>query len=429
MVTANWKDKTVFTGDNLYVMRGMNSDSVDLVYLDPPFNSNRYYAAPIGSKAAEAAFKDTWALSDVDLVGHNLLKRNLDFGGGYQLLASTKDVHSKGMFSYLIMMTTRLLEIKRILKSTGQVYLHCDPTAGHYLKLVMDGIFGKQNFRNEIIWAYPASPSSVKTSFPRKHDVILRYTKSNKWTFNADKVRIPYAQSSLDRIRYPANKSTVMKGTEIKLAGGGKLPSTVWSDIQQSYRYRKEYLGFPTQKPLKLLQRIIESSSNPGDIVFDPFCGCATALVAAENLGRAWVGVDISPKAAELVVDRIKKHQGTLRELNSRTDIPKRTDIGSELTPTAKKKYKQVLYGIQEGFCNGCHSHFKSNNLEIDHIISRAVGGTDHESNFQLLCGNCNRVKGKRSQEEFKAILAKDRQIDITWIDSKAYQAKIPTPV
>ena len=160
----NWKHKTVFTGDNLYVMRGMNSESVDLLYLDPPFNSNRAYAAPIGSKAAGAAFKDTWTLSDVDLVEHNRLKE--EGVGLYTIIEAAGRIHSKGMFSYLVMMAVRLFEMKRILKDTGSIYLHCDDTANSYLRLLMDGIFGAKNFRNEIIWHYHRWTGATKHCTP-----------------------------------------------------------------------------------------------------------------------------------------------------------------------------------------------------------------------------------------------------------------------
>ena len=146
----NWKDKTIFIGDNLHVMRGMNSESVDLIYLDPPFNSNRNYAAPIGSQAAGAAFKDTWTLSDIDIAEHGELAEQAP--SLHTVIQAAREAHGKGMQSYLIMMSTRLLEMKRILKGTGSIYLHCDPTASHYLKLVMDSIFGAGNFRNEITW-------------------------------------------------------------------------------------------------------------------------------------------------------------------------------------------------------------------------------------------------------------------------------------
>ncbi len=150
MAIPNWRNKTIYTGDNLYVMRGMNSETVDLIYLDPPFNSNKAYSAPIGSKAAGAAFKDTWTLQDVDLIEHCRLRK--EYGTGlYKIIDTARHVHSKGMFSYLTMMASRLVEMKRILKPTGSIYLHCDPTASHYLKLLMDAIFGQNMIRNSLL--------------------------------------------------------------------------------------------------------------------------------------------------------------------------------------------------------------------------------------------------------------------------------------
>ena len=180
---TNWKDKTIFIGDNLHIMRGMNGDSVDLIYLDPPFNSNRNYAAPIGSRAAGAAFKDTWTLSDVDEAEHGELAEQSP--SLHTVIQATRETHGKGMQSYLIMMSTRLLEMKRILKDTGSIYLHCDPTALHYLKLVMDSIFGQKNCRNEIVWHYSGWNARLNKSFSSRHDVILFYGKSNKQKFNS----------------------------------------------------------------------------------------------------------------------------------------------------------------------------------------------------------------------------------------------------
>ena len=174
----NWKDKTIFIGDNLHIMRGLNSDSVDLIYLDPPFNSNGNYAAPIGSQAAGAAFKDTWPLNDIDIAEHGELAEQVP--PLYTVIQAARAAHGKGMQSYLIMMSTRLLEMERILKDTGSIYLHCDPTASHYLKLVMDGIFGKGNFRAEIAWHYSGGNARLSKSFSSRHDVILFYGKSDK---------------------------------------------------------------------------------------------------------------------------------------------------------------------------------------------------------------------------------------------------------
>ena len=160
----------------------------------------------------------------------------------------------------------------------------------------------------------------------------------------------------------------------------------------------KEGTGYPTQKPLALLDRIIKASSNEGDVVFDPFCGCATTLVAADRLQRDWIGIDISEKAAELVVERIKSDQGLFENIIKRTDIPKRTDLGN-IPRYNHPKNKTQLYGEQSGYCNGCGTHFEKQHLEVDHIIAENVGGTDHIENLQLLCSHCNKVKGERGQE------------------------------
>ena len=173
-MTANWRNRTLWTGDNLAVMRGMNSESVDLLYLDPPFNSNRDYAAPIGSEAAGAAFKDTWSLSDVDQAWHGEIADRQP--ALYAIIDAAGVAHGKGMKSYLIMMAVRLLEMKRLLKPTGSIYLHCDPTASHYLKMLMDSIFGSRNYRNEIVWCYRGPGSPKMRQFNRKHDVIHWYS-------------------------------------------------------------------------------------------------------------------------------------------------------------------------------------------------------------------------------------------------------------
>jgi len=161
-------------------------------------------------------------------------------------------------------------------------------------------------------------------------------------------------------------------------------------------------LGYPTQKPLALLDRIVRASSNPGDAVLDPFSGCATTMVAADNLARSWVGIDISPKAAEPAVRRIEDRQGLFRNIIHRSDVPRRTDLGQLPLPGSHRSY---LFGVQGGDRAGCREHFKRQHLEVDHIIARAKGGTDHLDNLQLLCGHCNKVKGDRGMEYLKSKL------------------------
>ena len=181
-MTANWKNRTIWTGDNLDILRGMNSECVDLIYLDPPFNSNRTYEAPIGSDAAGAKFKDAWTLSDVDLAWHGEIADKEP--AMYAIIDAAGVAHGTRMKSYLIMMGVRLLEMKRILKDTSSVYLHCDPTASHYLKMLMDSIFGQGNFRSEIIWRRSNAHSKTKKQFGLIHDTLLFYSKSNKFVFH-----------------------------------------------------------------------------------------------------------------------------------------------------------------------------------------------------------------------------------------------------
>ena len=409
----NWSDKTLFVGDNLHVLRGMNSETVDLIYLDPPFNSNRSYAAPIGSRAAGAAFKDAWTLSDIDLMEHQALKEN--HPGLYAVINAAGTAHSKSMKSYLIMMAVRLLELRRVLKDMGSLYLHCDTTASHYLRLTLDAIFGHANFRNEIIWSYRRWPSK-SSKFQTMRDAIFFYGKGQKNTFNV--MYEPPSESYLKRFKGKTQVlDPVSKSRKIVVDQPTKgLPMRdVW-DISIVAGSSKERVGYPTQKPLALLDRIIRASSNPGDVVFDPFCGCATTLVAANRLERQWLGIDLSAKAGELVVDRIKDSEGLFGDIQVREDIPRRTDLGPPLTPQEKREYKKVLYGLQVGRCNGCNIHFERlEDFHMDHIVARARGGTDHDFNFQLLCGHCNSTKGTKTQAEFAAIISEKRK-DFSWL-------------
>lgn len=309
----NWKDKTVFIGDNLPIMQGMNSESVDLIYLDPPFNSKRQYSAPEGTQAAGSTFKDTWGQGDVNEGDYEkLIELVPQLGIAIQ---ATREVHGIGMSSYLIMMAARLIEMKRLLKETGSIYLHCDPTASHYLKLIMDAIFGEKNFRNEIIWSYRTGGVSQQ-HWPRKHDTLIFYVNSDSYNHNPLQERVHYEKAFF---------------TSEQTADGKFFADVyirdVWEDIKPLINVSNERAGYPTQKPLALLERIIEASSKRGEIVFDPFCGYATTLVAADRLQRKWIGIDISEKAVELVNERIKEDQGLFADITIRNDVPRRTDL------------------------------------------------------------------------------------------------------
>ncbi len=394
--SLNWSNRTVWTGDNLPVMRGMNSASVDLIYLDPPFNSKANYAAPIGSKAAGAAFKDTWTLSDVDAEWINLIEAK--HPALYRVILAAMTDSDK---SYLAYMAARLLEMRRLLKPASSIYLHCDPTMSHYLKLLMDSIFGRRSMANEIIWYYRGA-GTPKLDFARRHDVILRYTGKDRY-FDPDPARQPYADATVERFsHYIGNVRGDQDFGQQSLNPKGKHPDDVIVDIQPIAPSARARTGYPTQKPVELLQRIIATSCPPEGVVLDPFCGCATTCVAAQDEGRQWVGIDISPTAAELVARRMRDELGLFYDGAHRTDVPKRTDLGN-LPPY--RSHKPTLYGLQEGNCAGCAAHFEARHLEVDHIIARQKGGTDHIDNLQLLCGSCNRIKGDRGMEYLRVKL------------------------
>ena len=390
---------SMYIEDNLLVLSGLNTNSVDLIYLDPPFNSKRMYKAPTGSKAAGAQFKDMWTWDDVD--DYRLEKMYQDDVPIYRLIETVQAIHGKAMASYLTFMYFRIKEMHRVLKDTGSIYLHCDPTASHYLKLLMDYVFGVKNFRNEIIWGY-AKPRPAKKMFVRNHDVILFYAKSDMTTFNPQ--RMPNLKGEFI-MRKPIKRpdGTVWHPTE-----PGVLAGSWWHDIP-SFSTRmtaKERTGYPTQKPLALLERIISASSNEGDIVLDPFCGCATTCVAAQRLNRRWIGIDVSDKAGHLVDMRIKS-EGVFSNYKIYKNIPKRSDSVEENLKDPKLKNR--LYEKADYKCTACRTFLELRHLEIDHIIPKKVGGTNHFDNLQLLCGNCNRCKGSKPDEFFKAKLKKQQ--------------------
>ena len=225
---ANFANQTIWTRDNLDILRGMNSECVDLIYLDPPFNSNRNYAAPIGSEAAGAAFKDTWTLSDVDEAWHGEIADREP--AIYAIIDAARQSHGKAMKSYLIMMAVRLLEMRRVLKDTRSIYLHCDPTASHYLKFLMDAVFGAGNFRNEISWKRSNPKSLHSVNFPNNRDIILRYSKGDKTTFH--KVFVAHDQTYVDK----AYKYTEEDGRRYRL-----LPLLNPSNDRPNLTY--EFLG------------------------------------------------------------------------------------------------------------------------------------------------------------------------------------------
>ena len=354
MNQINLKNRTIFCKDNLEVLKGINSNSIDLIYLDPPFNKNKTFSAPIGSSAEGASFTDIFREEDVKDEWIQEIKE--DYDGLYKFLNNikelssitniTKNKHYLYNYCYLCYMAIRLIEMRRILKDTGSIYLHCDPTMSHYLKILLDIVFGEQNFRNEIIWWYSTGGVS-KNRFSKKHDVIFYYVKNDKeFLFN-----------SLQEKSYTKSKSR--KAGVINYGGGEaeffQDDKGVYNIVNMKDTWNISYIGsthsertgYPTQKPLALLERIIQASSNEGDIVLDPFCGCATTCIASEKLNRKWIGIDVSVKAYELVKERLKKEVANPNDLLQydkevvfSTEPPKRTDRNGE--DNLIKKYVYV---------------------------------------------------------------------------------------
>ncbi len=388
---SNLQNRSIYCRDNIDILQGINSQCVDLIYLDPPFNKKKVFTAPIGSHAEGASFKDYFREEDLKEEWLKTIKEDRD--ELYSFLMGIRDYGNKYNFCYLAYMAIRLLECHRVLKETGSLYLHCDQTMSHYLKILLDCVFGEKNFRNEIVWKRHVSIHGSFQHAPKQYgkliDCIMYYCKSNSAKVN------PYMQMSPIELKKKFNlvddkgeryyddsshiwnspnmgarphQCYVWKGYKnphlsgwrltkerleeeykkgnIVILPDGKLQrrkyekdwrgtpvGNLWSDINP-VSDNKERTGYPTQKPLSLLERIIQASSKKGDLVLDPFCGCATTCIAAEKLGRKWVGIDISIKAHELVQTRLEKEVANPEELfdykkalRFSTDPPKRTDL------------------------------------------------------------------------------------------------------
>jgi len=296
------------------------------------------------------------------------------------------------MMAYLTYMAQRIIEMYRVLKDTGSLYLHCDPTASHYLKSLLDGIFGKNNFVNEIIWYYK-NASRGKQRLAKAHDTILWYGKSNNYQFRKDEILVPF-ESGMTRWRYSRG------GQAGKEPPKGKIPDDVFL-LPSLNTMDKERTGYPTQKPLALLSWIIKMASNEGGIVMDPFCGCATTCVAAQQLGRKWIGIDIEEKAVGILVERLSDDAGIFKDFAATSQLPVRTDVNFE---PKSESVKKRLYKQQDGNCNGCGHKFKIRNFEIDHIQPSAKGG-DYYENYQLLCSSCNKIKSVRTMEYVRMVI------------------------
>lgn len=305
---------SIICGDCRDRLKAIPDESVDLIYLDPPFFSGKTYEIIWEDGYEVRSFEDgNWYKV---VCGNPECGAEIPHGWKYCKECGwsvDKAEHGrKSVIEYYIgWLKERLEECYRVLKPTGSIYVHLDYHAVHYVKVMMDGIFGYGNFQNDVVWCYTGLSQSKK-NWVRKHDTILFYTKSSEWTFNHADVRVPVSEARLKRIQYGDKQFKSGKAISNKK---GKVPEDWWV-IPVIGSTAKERLGYPTQKPESLLERIIKASSNPGDLVLDPFCGCGTALAVAQKLNRRWIGIDISPTSCKVMVERLHKDGCDIGEAN-----------------------------------------------------------------------------------------------------------------
>ena len=430
----NLRNRTIYIGDNLPRLKGIDSETVDLIYLDPPFNSRGEYQWPIGAEdpawtddpadpddlddaalqemiAANGseAFKDAFTLDDLD---EATLRRLLEDGEavGYVISAAGQAV-GPGTQAYLTFMWERLVEMRRILKPTGSIWLHCDPTEGGWLQALMDAIFGRERFRNQIIWHYYNKFARGTRVFARNFDILFFYEKTPRATFNPlrEEREEPVRQLVRESVDGVLRNKRDEDGNLIYQVVADRKVDAVWR-IPTVVPASKEYMDWDTQKPLALLERIVTASSRKGDLVLDPFCGCATACVAAERLERQWVGMDRSPRAGILVRKRLREQDEGIaiwaHDVQVTRAVPARTDDGNGEPPLPKAELKRILFERQQvggdklAACAaaplGCPHILPIELLELDRLRPGFAGGEYTLDNTQLLCARCNRIKGNR---------------------------------
>ena len=433
-------NRTLFLKDNLPVLRGLDSDSIDLIATDPPFNKGVPAFEGTTKAGQNVEFKDVWNWNDdVHVEWTNAIAD--EHPSLFNVILYANAAAGDDMGAFLCWMAVRMLEMHRVLKPTGSIYLHCDPTASHYLKAMMDAIFGRENFRNEIVWHHPKI-GVASGKFTSNTDTIFYYTKGNEYTFNSQTTGEPnelfnrwknkvvdnklyYEQAKTIKDSPAASKIRVLRrrlGRELEDDDvvvdfsdpkNEKKIDNVW--LYPFIRGNsKESTGYPTQKPLAMYKRMIAASSNPGDIVLDPFAGCATTCVAAEQLGRQWIGIDIREDSGGVIRERLEREVSESMEwdaiVRTPTEAPERTDDGEPAAPelvleSPKPNARRIsvreareLLIVRDGLrCQGCgwepnHADY----LQVDHNKPRSLKGTDEMDNLALLCDPCNRKKSNK---------------------------------
>ena len=414
------KNRTLFFGDNLEILRKKIPDeSFDLIYLDPPFNSNRNYNVLFkeglqDSPAQIKAFDDSWHWTHESKHTFDYLVTKTNQNISEMMQAFEKIVGHNDMLAYLTMMTVRLIELHRVLKKTGSIYLHCDPTASHYLKIVLDAIFGKKNFQNEIAWTYRRWPSKSK-SFQRMHDIIFFYVKNGNANYVFNTIYQPLADITVKIHKGRKQKATFIDGKRLSRDQEEKSVGTPIADywyIPAIAGNAKERLGYPTQKPEALLERIIEASSNKGDWILDSFCGCGTTVAVAERLKRNWVGIDITALAINLVKKRLRDQlglgskqitvDGYPKDLAGARELAKKDPFAFEYwaldlieAMPAKSKSEENMRGADKGI-DGILTIYKGRNngdYEYGKIIVQVKSGNVQRNQIATLKSDVTREK------------------------------------
>ena len=439
MTIPNFQNRTLFQGDNLPFLQGLNSATVDLIATDPPFNKSRDFHATPNSLAAGARFTDRWRW-DTDVQPEWIDAIQDDWPKAWWVIQSARESFGPDMAAFLCWLGVRLMECHRILKPTGSLYLHIDHTAHAYAKALLDAIFGRDNFRNEIVWSYKTGGSS-KTYFSQKHDTLLFYTKGKAWTFNAQKEK-SYTKA---KSRKPGTVNYGAGNAEFYQDEDGVYNWVNMRDVWEiSYigSTNPERTGYPTQKPLALYERIIRASSNEGDFVLDPFCGCATTPVAAESLGRQWIGMDIWPGAHGIVIDRLNAAKQLWRpeDVKLATTPPERTDDADMAAPHlqqierrrerrplfSKPEMKAILIEQWGAVCWGCGfepPNGDDRHFDLDHNLPKAGGGTNDLDNRAILCRPCN---GRKSNTLTLDGLRRANKRDGYWYGNPPIDQRIP---
>ena len=431
MPERNFENRTLYHGDNLNFLKGINSDTVNLIATDPPFNKSRDFHATPDSLAAGASFTDRWRW-DVDVHPQWIDEIKDDYPGVWQAIENGRINHSASMAAFLCWLGVRLIQMHRVLADDGSIYLHIDHTAHAYAKSLMDAVFGARQFKNEIIWHYyNKMHDRRKRLHPAATDTILFYVKDAKAKFTFHQLTEQREKPVRQLVRRKVNGRMVNArdedGNVMYQTKTDRTLSNVWR-IPMLQPAAKERIGYPTQKPLELYERIIKASSNEGDVVLDPFCGCATTPVAAERLGRQWIGMDIWEGAYNLVKERLESlgltsdaasdmRLATLGDINYTTTPPVRTDETDDdpdvpdlvLRPTRVKakwetlshaEMREILAGAQSNgdtiICAGCGIALPLRYMQLDHSMPRKDGGENIITNRILLCGPCNLSKSAR---------------------------------